>query len=78
MEGNYLSKIVLFDAWQDAGGRAATAPLIRLSGAKLQGEEMKEKEGGERLRDKGRRVSQMTSRKDTREGAIKKRGRLFL
>lgn len=39
MAGNYLSVIMLFDAWQDAGGEAATAPLIRLTSAGLQGEE---------------------------------------
>lgn len=44
MGGNYLSKIVLLDAWQDAGGGAATAPLIGLSGARLREEEMKERE----------------------------------
>ena len=45
MAGNYLSVIVLFDAWQDAGGGAATAPLIGPSSAGLEGEE-REGRGG--------------------------------
>lgn len=55
MAGNYLSVIVLFDAWQDTGGGAATAPLIRLRSTGLQGEERKGEEGGER--EKVKRVN---------------------
>ena len=43
MAGNYLSVIVLFDAWQDARREAATAPLIRLLVLGF-----KEMKGGER------------------------------
>lgn len=43
MAGNYLSVIVLFDAWQDAGGGAATAPLIGPPRAGLR----EERKGGE-------------------------------
>lgn len=55
-----MSVIALVDAWQDAGGEAATTPLIRLTRAGLQGEEMKgeEREGRSRGRGKiGRRES---------------------
>ncbi len=45
MAGNYLYVIVLFDAWKDAGGGAATAPLIRLTTARLQGEERRGEAG---------------------------------
>lgn len=45
MAGNYLSVIVLFNAWQDAGRGAATAPSIMPPRAGLQGEGRREKEG---------------------------------
>lgn len=50
MAGNYLSVIVLFSTWQDAGGGATTAPLIRHRHGELQGEERKSGRGNGRER----------------------------
>lgn len=56
MAGNYLSVIVLFDAWQDAGRGAATAPLIRLRIALG----FEEKKGRERKEGRGRKKREST------------------
>lgn len=54
MAGNYLSVIVLFDAWQDADGGAATASLIRSASAGLQGRRSSGKRE-ERAAERGRK-----------------------
>lgn len=64
MVGNYLSVIVLFNAWQDAGRGAATAPLIRPTRLGLQGEERREKEG-ERG---GEKIGKTAAERDRKDG----------
>lgn len=65
MPGNYLSVIVLFDAWQDAGRGAATASLIRHTRTGLPGEER----GGED-REQQSETGREEKRKKGREGRL--------
>lgn len=62
MAGNYLSVIVLFDAWQDADGGAATASLIRSASAGLQGRRSSGKRGRASSRKRQKRRAEKEKR----------------
>lgn len=66
----FVCVIVLYDAWQDAGGEAATAPLIRLS--------RRRKEGGKGWRGEAERKDreQRKEMDEEEKGAKRKGGRL--